>query len=286
MLGRSLLMKAGEARLLYPAYVQDYLDRVTAADVAAGNTLGLERGVTDAFSGAIEVMVANGILGVSGGVISQAASKIKAMCFMCGARTLSGCLVPVVGPAPTNFNFVSGDYDRKAGLKGNGTSKYLSANRANNVDPQNSRHVSVFVSEANSASNNGSYIASANVTSDGMTDMRAVRTTTPDFLRFCLNISSFVSEFDVNGTGASAGFIGSSRTSAIIVTARAQGTAYTNNLQTSATPTSAALNVFQRNGDQYSDSRIAFYSIGESLHLAVLDSRISTLMATLATAIP
>jgi hypothetical protein len=29
-------------RLLYPAYVQDYLDRVTAADVAAGDTNGLE----------------------------------------------------------------------------------------------------------------------------------------------------------------------------------------------------------------------------------------------------
>ena len=86
----------------YSPYVQDYLDRVTAADVAAGNTQGLESGVADAFAVAIEGLVGSAMLGVSGGVISQAASKIKAMPYMCGARTLPGCLVPVVGPAPTD----------------------------------------------------------------------------------------------------------------------------------------------------------------------------------------
>ena len=46
-------------------------------------------------------------------------SAIKASCILMGARTLTGALTPLVGSAPTNFNFVSGDYARKTGLKGN-----------------------------------------------------------------------------------------------------------------------------------------------------------------------
>jgi hypothetical protein len=45
---------------------------------------------------------------------------IKASCILAGARTLSGSLTPLKGAAPTNFNFVSGDYNRKTGLVGNG----------------------------------------------------------------------------------------------------------------------------------------------------------------------
>jgi hypothetical protein len=72
---------------------------------------------------------------------------IKASCIMAGARTLAGALVPLKGAAPTNFNFVSGDYDRKTGLVGDGATKYLDSNRAGNADPQNSKHMSVFYEE-------------------------------------------------------------------------------------------------------------------------------------------
>jgi hypothetical protein len=54
---------------------------------------------------------------------------IKASCIMAGARTLAGALVPLKGTAPTNFNFVSGDYNRKTGLVGDGSTKYLDSNR-------------------------------------------------------------------------------------------------------------------------------------------------------------
>ncbi|NBN88588.1 MAG: hypothetical protein EBV32_05835, partial [Proteobacteria bacterium] len=36
-------------------------------------------------------------------------NAIKASCILAGARTLSGALVPLIGTAPTNNNFVSGD---------------------------------------------------------------------------------------------------------------------------------------------------------------------------------
>jgi hypothetical protein len=43
---------------------------------------------------------------------------IKASCILSGARSLSGALVPLKGSAPTNNNFVSGDYVRTTGLVG------------------------------------------------------------------------------------------------------------------------------------------------------------------------
>jgi hypothetical protein len=46
----------------------------------------------------------------------------------CGPRTLAGALVPLKGTAPTNSGFVFGDYTRKTGLSGNGSSKYLNSN--------------------------------------------------------------------------------------------------------------------------------------------------------------
>jgi hypothetical protein len=77
-------------------------------------------------------------------------TAIKASCILAGARTRPGALTPLVGAAPTSFNFVDGDYNRKKGLVG-GSGKYLDAGRAGNADPQNNRHCSVFVST--SASN-------------------------------------------------------------------------------------------------------------------------------------
>ena len=71
---------------------------------------------------------------------------IKASCILAGARTLNGALIPLVGPAPTNNNFVAGDYDRETGLVGDGSTKYLDSNRASNADPQDNIHQACFVS--------------------------------------------------------------------------------------------------------------------------------------------
>jgi hypothetical protein len=71
---------------------------------------------------------------------------LKASCILCGARTLAGALVPLAGAAPTNNNFVDADYNRETGLKGDGSTKYLDSNRANNADPQDDQHVCVYAS--------------------------------------------------------------------------------------------------------------------------------------------
>jgi hypothetical protein len=72
---------------------------------------------------------------------------IKGAGILSGARTLTGALVPLRGAAPTNFNFVSGDYSRKLGITGATATKWLDIQRANNIDPQNSKHIATYVSE-------------------------------------------------------------------------------------------------------------------------------------------
>lgn len=66
----------------------------------------------------------------------------------CGPRTLAGYLIGLKSATQTvtNVNFVGGDYDRKLGLLGNGTSKYLNLNRNVNADPQDSQHLAVLMS--------------------------------------------------------------------------------------------------------------------------------------------
>lgn len=54
---------------------------------------------------------------------------IKASCILCGARTITGALVPLAGPSPSAEGaWASGDYDRSAGLTGNATSLWIDTN--------------------------------------------------------------------------------------------------------------------------------------------------------------
>jgi hypothetical protein len=268
--------------LLYPAYVQDYLDRVTAADVAAGNTLGLERGVTDAFSTCLQALVADGILGVSGGVLTQAASLIKASCAMQGARTLPGSLVPLADdmPKPTNFNFVSGDYNRRTGLLGNGSTKYLNSNRNNNADPQDSKHLAVYSTTPDPGGAGTRGYIGASYTATGWTAILeggGVNTTN----QIWLNSTSGVARRIGNSTG----FLGVSRSNSTQITGR-NGGSNTIFSQSSQVPSGGAIFVFAAGsaGDR-ANARLNFYSIGEFLDLAILDARITALSTAIQAAI-
>ena len=199
---------------------------------------------------------------------------IKASCILAGARTLSGALVPLRGTAPTNFNFVSGDYNRKTGLIGNGTTKYLNSNRNNNTDPQNSKHLAIWRTSAipqaglignNTTTNGASWLY------DG---------TAADTIRLNTNPAVTLSAAAFPSTG----FIGASRSDSSQIAYRLSGTTATAS-STSQTPLNENITVF-RGVNQYTGSRMTFYSIGEHLDLAALDSRISTLMSDLTAAIP
>ena len=106
---------------------------IAAVEAADGETL--EDGVKFAYNSFIKGCKADGIW-----------DAIKASCILAGARTLNGALVPLAGIAPTNFNFVAGDYNRKTGLVGDGSTKYLDSNRLGDADGQDDVHLCTYVS--------------------------------------------------------------------------------------------------------------------------------------------
>jgi hypothetical protein len=211
---------------------------------------------------------------------------IKASCILAGARTLNGALVPLVGAAPTNNNFVSGDYNRKTGLVGNGSTKYLNTNRNSNDDAQNSHHLSVYVSAAattGSGINTRIYIGVGG-NDAGATHIGSAFTgaSTGIVARSRTSISSFTGAFGATG------FIGNNRASSGSYTVRV---ASSNNsiTATSENRQSIANHVYATNwatANLISNPRIAFYSIGESLDLALLDARVTDLINAIGAAIP
>jgi hypothetical protein len=199
-------------------------------------------------------------------------TAIKASCIMVGWNGLSGALTPLVGTAPTNFNFVSGDYNRKTGLVGNGTTKYLNSNRNNNADPQDSQHLSVYATTA--VADVSRYMGSGANTGSSTLGLAGSN------LGFRSRNST---NFDT-GVAITTGLLATNRASGSTVTSRIGGTNRTHS-QTSNAPANETIEVF-RGATAPTASRFAFYSIGESLDLALLDTRVSTLMTQIGAAIP
>jgi hypothetical protein len=200
---------------------------------------------------------------------------IKASCILAGARTLSGALVPLAGTAPTNVNFVSGDYNRKTGLVGNGTTKYLDSNRNSNTDPQNNCHTSVFVTSLFSATQ---FLLSA------LDDSAA----TGIYRGTGINVYSRNSASLYQAGSDSTGLAGGSRNSSASANYRVSGVSGTVSRASNAS-SSANYNLFRSPSypsQYYGSGRLAFYSIGESLDLALLDARVTALITAFGVAIP
>jgi len=196
---------------------------------------------------------------------------IKACCIMAAWDGLSGCLVPLKGAAPTNNNFVSGDYNRETGLVGDGATKYLDSNRAANADPLNDMHLSVYITE-NRETSFPSYIG-------GGTLNRLLGSTT-GFGAAANNTFVYV------GTGtAIPSTIALSRNNSANFDWRGLGQNGTSTTA-STSATSTSITVFAQNATNRTSARLSFYSIGEALDLALLDSRVSTLMTAIGAAIP
>ena len=205
-------------------------------------------------------------------------SALKSSCILAGARTLSGALVPLVGSAPTNNNFVSGDYDRETGLKGDGSTKYLSSNRNNNADPINSKHLSVYITEKTTIAGRAYIGGTVNVNGNSFLLGGGTLTTA----RAHINIYASASNINPHTNG----FFGSTRNNSANYSSRNNATTVTT-AGTSSSPASYIPRIFARHSSvDPSPARLSFYSIGEALDLATLDTRVSTLMTDLAAAIP
>jgi hypothetical protein len=249
-----------------------YITAVEAADTAAGQSGGLETATKVAIHSFVKGCKADGIW-----------PAIKASCILAGARTLTGALIPLVGTAPTNVNFVSGDYNRKTGLVGDGSTKYLNSNRNNNADPQNSQHLSAYVTEQPNPTGSVSYIylgTNFNLTGSSLIGRSGTAA------RLMSVQMRYGANFVVTDTSAVTGFFGASIGSSSSFSVRYNNTS-NSQVSTSATPRNENIDVFRAGGGGLNaPNRIAFYSIGESLGLALLDARVTDLINAFAAAIP
>lgn len=259
--------------------VWENLDPDAAAYIAAveqADNQALEAGVKAAIDAFVRGCKADGIW-----------NAIKASCILAGARTLLGALVPLKGTAPTSFNFVAGDYDRKTGLVGNGTNKYLDSNRnAFTNDIRDNNHCSVFVSEfavTEPIGLFGPFIAVRLI--DSGTGSRVINNVNDginpryDFLNpvdFSGQPFQRVPRTNNRITAMNRSSSGNfqSIVNQQIVTHNVQSINLPNAnwMLFARSPTGSGANV------KFGASRIAFYSIGESLDLALLDARVTTLI--------
>jgi hypothetical protein len=252
-----------------PSYDSDAAAYMAA--VEAVDTQSLEVGVKTAINNFVVGCKADGIF-----------TAIQACCILAGARTRLGALVPLVGTAPTSFNFVDGDYNRKTGLIGNTTNKYLDSNRAANAEPQDSAHVFARVTTADSrvpGVQDMNYIGAAN----------AGFTSRIGFGPYGANIwLSNRSGAATSGASSATGGIGVSRSASTGYDIRREGANATRTV-TSVTPGATNIVVFAQNANgtinSWSNARISFYSIGTAINLEQLDNRVATLMSEIDAAI-
>lgn len=199
-------------------------------------------------------------------------NAIKASCILAGADDLTGALVPLVGAAPTNFNFVAADYSRTTGLVGDGSTKYINSNRNNNSDPQDSRHIYARITEPHL---------------DTTVIRRTIGTSTTSGGTFwgISNVPAIVTRCATSGTVAftatlSTGGVGVSRSNSSNYVRMNYGSVASIS-GVSVTPANQNIGVFGAVTVDRTNARLSFYSIGEALDLALLDARITTLMSSL-----
>lgn len=241
----------------------------------------LETGVVSAIGNFIYGCKADGIW-----------DAIKSACLLAGARTLAGALIPLKGIAPTNVNFMASDYNRKTGLKGDASTKYLISNRLNNADPVTNKHIFAYATEGPSGgsmtfigserqfSNSGAGESSI-FTSGGVSQLRVLLNDTNETI------------LGHDGTLPNKPYgLTRSPSSPDVVNWLVGNNTGSYTRAAGATASANRINVFRHRDSgggnsyaQYSNARMSFYSIGESLDLTTLNSRVSTLMTEINTEI-
>jgi hypothetical protein len=259
--GGKVALKYSSVALPFDSDALVYIEAVEAADGQP-----LEDGINVAIQSFVAGCKADGIW-----------DDIKACCILAGARTLAGALVPLKGTAPTNNNFVDADYNRETGLVGDASTKYLASNYAFPTSLRNNCHVSGYFSSVNTTGTTVGAYGDSNASGTFLSAISA---------RLYQQSNTIFNPTDTT----TAGFRGISRNNSSSFVYRHTGTNQTAN-RVSLAVTHQNQGVFARRRntgsyDAFSDGRLSFYSLGESLDLALLDSRVSTLMTDIGAAIP
>ena len=257
-------------------YDEDAGNYIQAVEGASGDNQALEPATRKAINNFVIGCKQDGIW-----------TAIKASCILSGARTLAGALQPLVGTAPTNNGpFVGGDYVRKTGLVGDGSTKALNSNRAASADPQNSRHLSVYMSTAGAI--NQIHAGDATFATNGNSVI--YRNASDRFGGRSVHLGSLSdSDLSITTTTVSASvpcLFGIVRTGSSAQSLRG-GRQTVSNTISSVSPATANTFIFTNSASEArTTARLAFYSIGESLDLARLDARVTDLINAFAVTIP
>ena len=200
--------------------------------------------------------------------------QIKACCIMAAWDGLNGALVPIKGPAPTNVNFVSDDYNRITGLKGDSSTKYLNSNYFTDQDADNSCHMGVFVS-APPTSTDGAVLGGQ---SSGFVNRFRWDANSSDIrLRNATN-------FAISVNHGSDSFLGATRSGQTLTAVFGENTESRSDSEIDS-PGSSNVAVFvQRSGSSLgglSDARLSFYTMGANIDLFALRDRTITLMTAI-----
>jgi hypothetical protein len=255
-------------RLLVPRanFDADAAAYIRAVEVA--DTQPLEAGVKRAIDNFVRGLKRDNLL-----------SAIKACCLLAGPRTLAGINVPLVGPTPAFNAFTATDYSRKTGLKGDGSTMYIDSKRNNNADPQDNQHLAVYASEVSAV--NRHYIGNGSGTAG--TSVIVSASSSGGVLRVRSRSGTLSAATGVDAVG----FLGKSRANGASFSIRASQTTSSHSVA-SGSPQAGDIFVFGSNnaGLQVpSACRLAFYSIGESIDLALLDTRVSAYYTAIGAAI-
>lgn len=214
-------------------------------------------------------------------------ASLVTSCIMAGARTVAGAITPLVGNAPTNNNFVAGDYSRTLGLLGNGTNKYLATGYNNNDTtnfPQNNTHISCYISQI-PTNDNAIFVGTRLV---AFSSILCIRYTGG-------GATTFFNCRGGQGTSRSLVALGFQCASRALSTeflsrcTHSGGTSDVTSIVNSSAPSNNLLGVFAGFNAAtpltFTNARLSFYSIGKSLSIPNLDTRVTTLINAIASAL-
>ena len=199
-------------------------------------------------------------------------TPIKECCIVAGARTIDGATTPLKGLAPSVTGFIISNYDRKTGLTKTNSASGFICNRNNNADPQDNNHNAIWLTGLTTSST-------------------VIMSTGSGTGRNSLDRSS--ANLSVRNRSQTANAVAGIGSNMLLGTSRASSSSYSARVNSSSTtisrtsevPLNGSLTIFTPGATLAVNSRFAFYSIGESLDLALLDSRASALMTALDSAI-
>lgn len=211
--------------------------------------------------------------------------SIGACCILAGARTLSGALVPLIGPAPTNVGFSSANYARK-GLPA-GVARLLS-NRLDSDDPIDSRHLALYSTTVGTANGQVSIGTAVNTGTFRVEMYRAVSGAYGAYLGGgVINIGGGT---PISNLAFAAGLNAMSLSNGTVSYVNGSGTInYTLNYATGSVAQGVQVGVFAR-GDGTNpllSGTISYYSIGSGLpNVSAYCTRVNTLISQLYAAVP